>query len=187
MLQPNKLLNKNNTAKGSYERIDITMAKLNRICTICHKKYSYCPTCASDLNRPTWLAVFCCDNCKDLYNVINDYRYKSLTKEQAFCKLNTLDLSCVNELPDNFKQILNEILNKGCDTTDEVIVEPVVDEPIVEVVEVESVEQEIQTIKDEIIEDEVVENEITEERKYKKAKKRNYNRKDIVDDINSNE
>lgn len=186
MSKPNKLLNKYIAAKGSYERNDITMAKLNRICTICHKKYSYCPTCGSDINKPTWMAVFCEENCKDLYNVINDYRHKSLSKEEAFCKLNILDLSCINELPDNFKQILDEILNEKHNEKDVFV------EINKEDIEVENVEQEVELVNEEIIQakigteniDSVETTDIPEvsedlnlaESNYKKTRKRNYNK-----------
>ena len=123
------------------------MAKLNRTCTICHKKYSYCPTCAVDSNKPTWMAVFCCEGCKDLYNLINDYRYKLLSKEEAFYKLNGLDLSNVDKLPDNFKFMLNEILSVKGNSKEEVIEEvieetieeTILDEPTVDVVNTDNV------------------------------------------------
>lgn len=172
------------------------MAKLNRTCAICHKKYSYCPTCGSDLHKPTWLAVFCCENCKDLYNVINDYGHKSLSKEEAFCKLNTLDLSCINELPDNFKQILNEILDE-CNVGETSM------ELKEENIEIENVKQEIELVNEEtaLVGEEIIQTNIdTEsiecvdsveiadasevlevldaaESNYKKTRKRNYSKK----------
>ena len=131
------------------------MAKLNRTCGICRKKYSYCPSCAADANKPTWLAIFCCENCRDLYNVINDYRYKSLSKEDALKKLNILDLSCRGELPENFKQTLDEIFYKECN------IEEITEEPI---------KQEEHTIKNE---------DVVEERK-PKSRKRNYTKRTTV-------
>lgn len=86
------------------------MAKLNKVCIVCHKKYEYCPSCSGDANKPSWMAVFCCDNCRILYNTINDYRHKLLSKEKAFEILNKLDLSYVNELPKNFKESFDEIM-----------------------------------------------------------------------------
>ena len=88
------------------------MAKLNRTCGICKTKYSYCPTCAADAHKPTWMAVFCSENCKDLYDVINDYKYEKLNKEKAHQRLNDLDLSSTSKLPENFKLIVDEILTK---------------------------------------------------------------------------
>ena len=86
------------------------MAKLNRTCGICGKRYSYCGSCKVDSNKPTWMAVFCSDNCKKLYDVINDYRYKKLSKEKAFSKLNELNLSDIDNLPKNFRDYFTEIM-----------------------------------------------------------------------------
>lgn len=88
------------------------MAKLNRTCGICHKKYSYCPSCMADSNKPTWMAIFCGDNCKEVYDVLNDYRYKKISKKEAFNKIERLDLSFADKLPKNFKEMLDEILLK---------------------------------------------------------------------------
>lgn len=86
------------------------MAKLNRTCGICRKKYSYCPSCAVDENKPTWMSIFCSENCRKLYNIIINYDSNIISKEDAFTKVNSLDLSCANQLPENFKVLLNEIV-----------------------------------------------------------------------------
>lgn len=86
------------------------MAKLNRTCGICKDKYSYCPTCAADAHKPTWMAVFCSENCREFYNVINDYKHKKVNNENAYKKLKALDLSSLSKLPENFKLIVDEIL-----------------------------------------------------------------------------
>lgn len=87
------------------------MAKLNRTCGICRKKYSYCPSCAADAKKPTWMAIFCSENCRELYNVLNDYDNKHLSEEEAFILLNNLDLSCSKELPGYYKPIFDRIFN----------------------------------------------------------------------------
>lgn len=86
------------------------MAKKIRTCIICHKKYSYCPSCAADANKPTWMFVFCSENCRAIYNVINDYRYKKLSKEEAAQKLGELDLSCSDVMIEDFQNVISEIL-----------------------------------------------------------------------------
>ena len=154
------------------------MAKLNRICGVCRHRYSYCPSCAADANKPTWLTIFCCDNCRKLYNVINDYRYKLLSKEDAFCKLNSLDLSYANELTKSFKETFDEILGIKHDIEKEVVV------PI-KVTESEIVEQEVKTVNEEIIETEVEVKEVTEKENHKRLYKKNYNKKTNVKVMNS--
>ena len=147
------------------------MAHSNKTCCICKKKYSYCPTCSGDINKPTWMAVFCCKNCRDLYNTINDYRYKVLSKKDAFSKLSILDLSCVNELPDNFKAILNEILDKVNGKKEEVIIEQVIEDTIVEELNIEPINVVIEK-EEKIVDDKLVESEVINEIKKPKLKKK---------------
>ena len=135
------------------------MAKLNRTCGICRKKYSYCPSCAADANKPTWLAIFCCENCRDLYNVINDYEYKHLTKKEALDKLNNLDLSNVEALPGSLKQVFDEILKQE---KEELFVES------------SNIEEAIEVVEEKIIEKEIVVEE------QPKVRKRSNNKKTIV-------
>ena len=158
------------------------MANLNKTCAICKKKYSYCPTCASDARKPSWMAVFCCENCRTLYNVINDFRYEKISKEEAFNILSKLDLSVAEELPRNFKESFDEILS--------VKVEEKIEESIVETVDISSDEVEEVTVEEKIIEQEViVKDEIVVDETIKedpvKPRKRNYNKKtNVVENIN---
>lgn len=152
------------------------MAKLNRTCCICKKKYSYCPTCMADAKKPTWMILFCGENCRDLYNVLNDYNYKLLSKEEAFDKLKGLDLSCTNELPWNFKEMLNEILSVCSDVKEEIVEEPIQEElivePVVEQIVEETVVEEVSVQEEKVIEEtEEVENKVIEE-EIKKPKSR---------------
>ena len=155
------------------------MAKLNRVCGICKTKYSYCPTCAADANKPTWMAVFCSENCREVYNVLNDCRYHSLSKKDAFNKLSALHLSCASTLPVYFKETLNEILEEGKtkEVIEEVIVEEIMNAPI-------SMEE--QAIEKDVIKNEIVEAEVVKEEPLRN-KKRNYNKKANVIEKTENE
>lgn len=86
------------------------MAKLNRKCIICGTRYSYCPHCSEDANKPTWMAIFCGENCKDVYTTLDDFRDGRISKEDAQTVLNGLDLSPIEKLPKNFQEIFNEIM-----------------------------------------------------------------------------
>lgn len=52
------------------------MGKLNRTCFTCGKRYSYCPSCESDKDKPSWYGLFHDLSCKDVFNAINDFYYK---------------------------------------------------------------------------------------------------------------
>ena len=150
------------------------MAKLNRKCIICHKKYSYCPSCAADSNKPTWMILFCSNNCRDLYNILNDYSHKLLTKEDAYNKLKGLEISCADELPWNFKENLNEILNAGI-AIEEDAVKPLITEDVVEEQKISIKEVNKQNGK--VIKEETVKNEIIEEVNEEEIRKPRYNKK----------
>lgn len=152
------------------------MANLNRTCCICKKKYSYCGSCAADYLKPTWMILFCGEDCRNLYNVLNDYSHKLLSKEEAFDKLKGLDLSSTNDLPWNFKEMLDEILSVGSDVKEEIVEESVVEEliaePVVEQIVEEAVVEEVSMQKEKVIEEtEEVENKVIEE-EIKKPKSR---------------
>lgn len=87
------------------------MASLNRTCIICSTKYRYCPTCSADTKKPTWMILFCGDNCRDLYNILNDYNHKITTKEESYNTVKGIDLSVSGNLPWNFQELLRDILS----------------------------------------------------------------------------
>lgn len=98
------------------------MAKLNRKCIICGTRYSYCPHCSEDANKPTWMAIFCGENCKDIYTTLDDFRDGRMSKEDAQVVLNGLDLSPIEKLPKNFQEIFNEIIvKKDIEAMDETV------------------------------------------------------------------
>lgn len=149
------------------------MAKLNRTCGICKTKYSYCPTCVADTHKPTWMAVFCSENCREIYNVLNDCRYHSLSKKDAFDRLSVADLSCADMLPGYFKETLDEILEEGKEKAmvKEVISEEIITTPVIieETFEEKNVMHEEQFVEEIEIKDEVIE-EIKKPRPKKKAR-----------------
>lgn len=69
------------------------MARLNRTCFTCGCKYSYCPSCPEDSDKPAWMAMFHDENCKDIFNVINENFYGHISDEDAIQTLNRCDLS----------------------------------------------------------------------------------------------
>ena len=159
------------------------MAKLNRTCSVCKKNYSYCPTCAADLNKPTWMAMFCSKNCREIYNTSVDYKREILSRENAFDILNGLDLSYMDKLPENFKVVLNEILKTDDEVKEEKIEEIIIDNNIVsemvveEPYEKEEVEKE--TIKEQTMNNNgVFKNEFVKG-EHPKNKKKNYNKRPI--------
>lgn len=89
----------------------------NRTCVICGKKYSYCPNCGADANKPTWYFVFCGENCKDIYNICTDWRDGIITKEEASEKISKLDISNISDFADATKKQIEELTRIENNTT----------------------------------------------------------------------
>lgn len=129
------------------------MAKLNRKCIICGTRYSYCPYCSEDTNKPTWMAIFCGENCKDIYTTLDDFRDGRISKEDAQTVLNGLDLYPIEKLPKNFQEIFNEIIvKKDIETMDEATIDEAT-EDTADAVDI----TELNNNNEEVIQDEVKE------------------------------
>lgn len=69
------------------------MAKLNRTCFTCGEKHSYCPDCYDDRHLESWHIMFHDENCKNVFNIINQYFYSHITTEEAIKQLKCCDLT----------------------------------------------------------------------------------------------
>ena len=86
------------------------MARLNRVCFTCGKKHSYCPTCYDDRLLETWHIMFDTENCKKIFNIVNQHFYKHITTDDAIKHLETCDLSKIDEFNGEIKIQVKEIL-----------------------------------------------------------------------------
>ncbi len=55
----------------------------NRKCYTCGKEYQYCYSCP-DENRPVYMAMFCCEHCLNIFDVLCDYDSKKLSAQAAY-------------------------------------------------------------------------------------------------------
>ena len=86
------------------------MARSNRKCVICGNDYYYCNhSCADSLGKPSWMASFCSDNCRNIYNATVKYNMKKITVEEAKNILDTCDLSNKNNFTASTNKLINEI------------------------------------------------------------------------------
>ena len=63
----------------------------DRKCIVDAKQYNYCPHCKDNPNE-TWRFLFCSENCRDIYHVLELWVAKKLTSEQAREQLNNYEL-----------------------------------------------------------------------------------------------
>ena len=86
----------------NYERSVTPMGRRTRECLLCGIKYEYCPTCSQDKMKPTWMAEFHDENCKNIFDIATRFNMQLLTKEEAKAAMEKCDLS--NK--ENFKDYL---------------------------------------------------------------------------------
>lgn len=86
------------------------MKKNNKKCITCGAVYSYCPTCGADRYKPTWMNLYCSENCRTLFQKATDYTAGKLSIEDAKEYLSTADLSKRESLHHGVKKFVDEVL-----------------------------------------------------------------------------
>lgn len=85
------------------------MSKLNRTCCVDGVKYSYCPNCTKDNDKPVWMLTFCSENCKDIYEACAGYFAKMISIEDAKKMLSKCDLSKLDHFTTSTQRLIKEI------------------------------------------------------------------------------
>ena len=83
-----------------------------RECVICGGHYDYCPNCAQYDEKPRWMFMFDSENCKKIYDIINDYKVGAIDANRARAKFNELDMSKRGQFAKGFKKVVDEIYAK---------------------------------------------------------------------------
>ena len=94
------------------------MGKYKKICLLCKKDYEYCTGCSKFKHLPTYMNIFCGENCKNIYEVMNDYENKVIDADEAKKKLEELDTSRHMYYTKSFADTYNKIYGI-MDETDE--------------------------------------------------------------------
>jgi len=82
------------------------MAKRDRKCYLCGTKYKYCPTCSDDKMKPTWMAEFHSENCKNIFEICTEFNLELKSKTEAQEAL----LNCDFSNQENFKSYVQRDL-----------------------------------------------------------------------------
>ena len=86
------------------------MRKPNRKCVICGHEYFYCTSgCQDSLGKPSWMTSFCCDNCKQIYEVVAKYNFDKTTAKDARIILDSCDLSKKEKFTPATQRLIAEI------------------------------------------------------------------------------
>lgn len=105
------------------------MGRKSRECYLCKESYKYCPTCSNDRVKPSWMAEFHSENCKDIFDICTRFNMELFTKEEAKSAIEKCDIS--NKL--NFRPSVQNTLSNLL-KVDEVVFEkePIVETPVIE-------------------------------------------------------
>ena len=87
------------------------MLRNNKTCILCGKVYTFCNRCEEFDHLPRWMAIYCSDNCKEIFVTATNYKAGEITKEKAYERLSKCDLSDKNKFHQSVIDILDEILS----------------------------------------------------------------------------
>ena len=104
------------------------MGKRTRECYLCGKKYEYCPTCSQDKMKPTWMAEFHDENCKNIFDTCSRFNMQLLNKEEAQDALNKCDLSNKENFKSYVQTDIENIFFEEPKTKRNKKVEPIIEE-----------------------------------------------------------
>lgn len=103
------------------------MIKNNKVCILCGKRYSFCSRCEEFDHLPRWMAIYCSDNCKKIFDTISAYNMKLKTKEEAAKILKECDLSRKSEFKESCQKYIDEILDIKEESSQEVVVNTILE------------------------------------------------------------
>ena len=88
------------------------MAKANRTCIVCGEQYHYCNNC--HVEEPAWRTIFHDENCKTIFETINQKYFEHISEDEAIQTLMTCDLSVLESDAANEKIActVDEMVNK---------------------------------------------------------------------------
>lgn len=153
------------------------MAKNNKTCACDGTHYSYCPHCSADNSKPSWMNMFCSENCKNLFQAATDYYAGELAPSKAKAIVEKADLSNKDNFKPSIIKFIDELskvkAEEVVDTVSEVVETPETKENVSsEEVKVEEVKIDSEP-SDEVVEvSEEDKEEVSEKKSYKKNKKK---------------
>lgn len=88
------------------------MGKDNRVCYLCGKNYSYCPTCNEDIFKPSWYAMWCSESCKKVDGILAAHTVGQIKTSKAKSLLGEINIDFDKLLvSENTKEHLSSIIN----------------------------------------------------------------------------
>ena len=91
-----------------------------RTCVCCGEKYSFCPRCPQDADKPLYYFSFCSNNCHDIYEITSRFENGQITANEAKNKLDKLNLSNLNNYGESYKLSIDKIFTSVIEQNDKI-------------------------------------------------------------------
>lgn len=85
------------------------MGKYKKICLLCKNEYEYCSGCSKFKHFPIYMNIFCGENCKTIYEIMNNYESGIIDTDTAKKQLDELDTSRHMYYTKSFANTYNKI------------------------------------------------------------------------------
>lgn len=85
------------------------MARGERICVVCGKKYIYCPSCKKGNPTETWRFEKCGEDCRKIFRACSDFRFGHMNAAQAQEYLQDVDTSDRSKFNEDIRMNLSAI------------------------------------------------------------------------------
>lgn len=96
------------------------MSKIRECIVGKNHRYSYCPNCAKDKDKPTWMFIYCSERCKSIDETVAAYTMGDITETEAKERLEKIDTDI--EYRDlDLKDTVNKILGKKSEEKKETV------------------------------------------------------------------
>ena len=69
------------------------MGRRTRECYLCGETYQYCPTCSQDRTKPSWMAEFHSESCKNIFDICTRFNMGIVSKAEAQEELKSCNLT----------------------------------------------------------------------------------------------
>ena len=85
------------------------MRKRTKNCIVCGVEYTYCNNCKEHTSKPSWMAIYHDENCRNIMNIATEYMAGNLTKAEAKSELDKCDLTNKKNFKESVLKAVDEI------------------------------------------------------------------------------
>ena len=85
------------------------MKKRVKNCIVCGVEYIYCNNCKEYASKPSWMAIYHDENCRNIMNIATEYMAGNITKGEAKEQLDLCDLKNRKNFKESVARAVDEI------------------------------------------------------------------------------